>query len=291
MLTELERDRILHREELTVPEKKNLNFRLRKKLIGLKQTLEDIRLILTYLPQDELREELDFGHLRKSLDVTDSLIEIIDPWPVGEHEDEEPRAFRVHGMAIPDSKPGKCTIKSISRTASLDEINLHKHLKDHLDKLLLCVDPCTPDPVCRDVEFYQLQMNEMLNLQKVSRGVIQASFDGYTDEIGLDNDGWVVREPTSIDIDRLPQIRWKPRGLKECMKLPEILAPKEITRGPEIFHVSVHMDKDGTHHSLSENGEKERPITEEEFLEYDKKHEVFKKGVPASPEEREEQSK
>ena len=58
MLTKLERDRILHREDLTVPERKNLNFRIRKKLIELKQNLEDINLILTYLSQEELQEML-----------------------------------------------------------------------------------------------------------------------------------------------------------------------------------------------------------------------------------------
>lgn len=282
MLTELERNRVLHREDLTVPERKNLNFRLRKKLIELKQNLEDISLILNFFHHEELHEVIDFDHLSRSLDVTESLLQIIDPWPVGWHEEGEQRAFRVWGSVIPVSEPGKCTIDSASRTATEEEINLHRRLKDHLNRVRFYVDPCIPDPVCRNPAYIKAQMDKLMQIKQTAQKSFSFNMSAYTDETGVNETGWVLREPTMIDIDQLQWMRWKPRGLKECMELPPLLEPKVIARGRELFRLQVHKTNEGIRYSLSENGEAMREITKEEFLEAEEEYGLIKKGKPPS---------
>ncbi|OPY50755.1 MAG: hypothetical protein A4E48_01753 [Methanosaeta sp. PtaU1.Bin060] len=285
MLTELERERILHRETLTVPERKNLNFRLRKKLIELKQNLEDINLILNFFPQEELHEVIDFEHLSKSLDVTEALLQITDPWPVGAHENGTDSAFRVWGVVIPTSAPGKCTIDSVSRTAMKEEIDLHKRLLDHFTKIRFYVDPCIPDPVCRDVEYNKAQMDKLMQMRQTAQNPFHLSFNGYNDETGVNESGRILRDPTTIDIKQLQWMRWKPEGLKECLEEPPLFKEKKIPRGPEIFHMSIHSDKDGTHYFLSEKGGAERETTETEFLEANKKYRMIEKAPSREGEE------
>lgn len=228
MLTKLERNRIIHRESLTTAEKKNLTFRLRKKLIELKQTFEDINNILNFFPHEELHAILDFEHLSKSLDVTESLFKIVDPLPVGWHEAGERRIFRVWGTKTPNAPAGKCLVVSSSYTATQEEIASHERLKDYLSKIRKHIDPCFPDSVCRDYEYTGACLTEIQ--QRPHQNPYSWSFDSHADEIGISENGVILRESMLIDIKQLPQIRVKPRGLSECLELPPILEEKKVLK-------------------------------------------------------------
>ena len=276
MLTKLERDRILHREDLTVPERKNLNFRIRKKLIELKQNLEDINLILTYLPQEELHEILAYDYLHKALDITDSLARIIDPWPVGEHETGGLYAFKTYGNMFPDCEPGKCGIQTVSRLALEDDKEMYQRLKDHSMRLQHCIDACVPDPVCRDPQYAKTLYEKLVSI------TTNSEFSNYLDDYLVEGSSWIHRKPSVVDIEQLSKTRWKPRGLKECIEpsVMPFLAPKTFKTVREIAHAHIESNVEGTRYLVSEKGGEERAVSQEEWLEFTRKHGLVEKGEP-----------
>ncbi|WP_334102527.1 hypothetical protein [Methanothrix soehngenii] len=277
MLTDLERKRILHRDELTVAERKNLNFRLRKKLVELKGNLNDINLILDFFPHEELHEMLGSEHLIESLEVTELLLRIIDHWPIGVSEDENGvMAFRVFGNAIPSAVPGKCAIFSISYTPTQEEIDLDHRLTDHFNRIRCYIDPCTPDPVCRDPDYIGHVGEKVFKIRKEIGAPFSVHNNAYLDEAGVSETGWVINNPSMVDVNQLHWMRWRPIGLKECIEQPPLLAPKVLPKGQTLIKLHAEFGPDGImHYSVSEKGGEERSITLEEFTEIGKKFKLL----------------
>jgi hypothetical protein len=279
MLADLERTYLKDKDSLDDKQKKNLNHRIKNKLKLIDETLNDVRLILENYPEELVKEHITNNTVYSAAAALERVLQILDPWSVGEHEEGELRAFRVWGSIIPTCPPGKCTIDSASRTASKEEINLHERLKEHFNMVRLYIDPCIPDPVCRDPEYSREQMDR---LRQTTQRPFSMSFNAYLDETGVSESGWVLRAPTMLDIDQLQWMRWHPRGLKKCMELPPLLATKKIPRGSEIMHSRVECDAEGTHYLISEKGGEERSATNEEFLEANEKYGTIKRiaGTP-----------
>jgi hypothetical protein len=225
MLADLERTYLKDRDGLDDKQKKNLNHRIKNKLKLIDETLNDIRLILENYPEELVKPHVSNITVYSAASTLERVLQILDPWAIGEHEEGESRAFRVWGSAVPVCVPGKCTIDSASRTASNEEIKFHKYLNEYLNRIRLYVDPCIPDPVCRDPEYSKLQMDK---LRQTTLRPFNASFNAYFDETGINESGWVLRDPVQIDKGQLQWMRWKPRGLKECMRLPPLLKEKKI---------------------------------------------------------------
>lgn len=270
------KDKLIRREEIDLPNRKANEYNIRHHILRYFNDMEEILWILDTLPQKQVDRLLKDGKaLNLTMKLTEKLIEKIDPWPIGEDENYGAMAFRVYGNVILSSEPGKCTIDSISRTVSEEEIKLNKRLVAHLDKIRYRVDPCIPDPVCRDPVYIGLQderaMEIAKEIAKKTNNPFSVSIDAYLDEIGVNEEGWVLSEPTTIDIDNLRWMRWKPRGLKECMEQPPLLTPKRLARGREIKKLTVHSDEWGMRYLVSDMGGDARPITLEEYLEEHKK--------------------
>jgi hypothetical protein len=222
MLTDLERNYLRNRDSLEDDkQKKNLNHRIKTKLKLIDETLSDLRLIFEKYPEELIREYVSTNTVNSATSTLDRILQILDPWAIGEHEEGKPRAFRVWGSTIPDCEPGKCTIKSASRGVSEEETRLNKLLKEHFNKIRFYIDPCIPDPVCRDTDYIKIQMELLLKGAKDTGTSL--SFDGYFDETGVDERLWITRAPSMIDVNQLQKMRWKPQGLKECMKQPPLL--------------------------------------------------------------------
>lgn len=138
------------------------------------------------------------------------------------------------------------------------------------------MDPCIPDSVCRNPEYGRLQMDK---LRQTTQRPFNMSFNAYLDETGVSESGWVLREPTMIDIGQLQWMRWKPRGLKECMEQPPLLEEKKIPRGPELIRSTIQSNEEGTRYLISEKGGEERSVTLEEFLKINEKFGLMKRAV------------
>jgi hypothetical protein len=270
LLTQEQRKRLIMRNEkkeseLEAYKKRHNDQVVLKKFGNYIESASDMLLILKHMPPDKIAKKLTSDKIPAMLNLIESLLAQIDPWPIGVHEDENGvMAFRVFGNSIPkspDSAPGRCAIFSISRTATKEEIELDRHLTEHYNKIRCYIDPCAPDPVCRDPEYIGAQAEKILRIRKESERPFAVSENAYLDETGVNEDGWVIKKPSMIDINQLHWMRWKPLGLKECMEQPPLLEERKIPRGPEIMHMSMPMDKDGVHYSLSEKGGDEQSIT------------------------------
>jgi len=288
LLTTEQRKRLISRDEkkeseLEAYKKRHNDQVVLKKFGDYIESIPDVLLILKHMPPEKIAKKVAPGQLPALLNLVEALLAQIDPWPIGVHETEDGlMAFRVFGNAIPSSEPGKCAIYSISRTATQEEIELNHHLAAFFNNIRCYVDPCTPDPVCRDPDYIGVQGEKIFRIRKELGKPFSVSEDAYLDETGVSEEGWILRKHTILDIDQLQRMRWKPRGLKECMEQPPLLAPRKIPRGPELSRLSIHATDDGIRYSLSENGGEARPITKEEFLEANKKHGWTKKGEPSS---------
>jgi hypothetical protein len=271
MLTDLERTYLENSDSLDEKQKKNLNHRIKNKLILIEDTLNDIRLILEKYPEDLVKDHISNTTVNLAAAALERVLHILDPWPIGEYEDGEMRAFRVWGSIIPSSQPGKCTIDSASRTALENEINLSNRLKEHLDKVRFYVDPCTPDPICHNPVYTELQREELLKIAKKYSKPLSASFDAYLDETGVSESGWVLREPTIVEVSKLQKMRWKPRGLKSCMRLPPLVKEKKILSEKGLIRLTARGNKEGTSYFISINEGEDRLITRNEFMEASKK--------------------
>jgi len=192
------------------------------------------------------------------------------PRPIGKLEGGEERAFRVVGSVVPGSKPGECTIQSISRSAFNEEILFHTALKEELNKLRYFIDPCVPDPVCRNPEYVQLledRASVLLHEHEKNGIPYNLSFDMYIDEIIDEESGRFLRHLVAVQTGALKNMRWKPRDLKICTELPPILEEKKIPHSSEMHNLRFWVDTEGEHYSRTIEG-KEYPLTVDEFLEY-----------------------
>jgi hypothetical protein len=275
LLTVEQRKRLITRDkkketELDAYKKRRNDQIVLKKFVDYFESIPDVLLILNTMPRGKITTKLERDPIPLVLDLLEALLVWRDPWPIGEHEEEGMVAFRVFGNAIPLADHGKCTIDSISRTASEEEIALNRRLKEHFEKIRYFIDPCIPDPVCRDPGYIGMEREKAMDIVKritrKSDETFHVNCSAYLDSwVGKDN--WVERKPTLVDIETLKFMRWKPRGLKDCMEQPPLLAPKEVSFGPEIQRLTAQWDAKGARYMLSERGGEEHPITEKEFIE------------------------
>jgi hypothetical protein len=264
LLTIEQRKRLITRDEkkeseLEAYKKRHNDQVVLKKFGDYIESLPDVLLILKHMPPEKIAKKLSPDKIPAMLDLVEDLLARIDPWPIGVSEDEDGvMAFRVFGNAIPSADPGKCAIFSISRTATREEIELDRHLTDHFNTIRHYVDPCVPDPVCRDPKYIGIQGEKIFKLREELSRPFSVSENAYLDETGVNESGWVVRKHSMVDINRLQWMRWKPSGLKECMEQLPLLAPKKIPRGPEIMHLHMECNAEGTRYLISEKGGEER---------------------------------
>lgn len=82
ILTEIERDRLAKYGEIGTVDKKNLNFRLKKKLSIINEALGDINLLLNNLPEDLTKDYIDTKTALSALEATERIMKLFDPLPI-----------------------------------------------------------------------------------------------------------------------------------------------------------------------------------------------------------------
>lgn len=279
LLSKLEQEMLVNPEGLSTRQKRNLSYRLKTKSNQIGQVLQEINLLIKNVSDEAIKENISNKTVSSLIEILEKILQVFDPWPIGvDEKDDGVLAFRIYGTSL-SNDPGKCGIFSKSRTALQEEIELDYLLTNHFSKIRRYVDPCIPDPVCYSPDYILKASEKIFQIkQELGEPYIEGSA-AYTDETGVSEDGWILRERVKIDEKQLQWMRWKPHNLKECMEQPPRLAPKKIPRGPEIMHMSMRMGKDGAHYFLSEKGGAERKITEKEFLEATKKYGMIKEVV------------
>lgn len=248
MLTDEQKKTLTGRNDqgVTANRRADIVYRYTRKLKDRLDELGDANYLIGELPPTSVRETVAENHLMEALDLVEKLLELLDPWPVAEHENGGRWAFKTYGSKFPDYEPGKCGIQTMSRTASNEEIELHQRLKNHLNKLQHYVDPCIPDPICRGPEYAREMFEKTKDILKEHQikmgGSWSVSLDNYNDE-WLGKDNWVERKPSLVDIETLNFMRWKPKGIKNCMELPSppLLTPRNDVPPGEGKSFTIHV--------------------------------------------------
>ena len=273
LLSKLEREMLTNPKGLDNRQKRNLNYRLKTKCAQIDQALHEIKLLIDNVPEASIRESVSNKTLDNLMAIFENILQVLDPWPIGVTEDGEGvMASRVFGNAIPSAAPGKCAIFSVSRTATVEESELDFHLTNFFNKIRFYVDPCTPDPVCRNPEYLRILNERFFKKGHEFEKPFLLSESSYLDEKRFNETGWLEVEPSIVDMAQLPWMRWKPRELKECTEQPPILRERKITRAPDLM-LTLHHDKEGETYTLIEKGEK-KVLTKEEYLEALKKFKI-----------------
>lgn len=228
ILSALEREMLTDPEKLSARQKRNLTYRLKTRSAQIDQALKEIKLLIGNVPEDSIKENISNETLDDLMSILESALQILGPWPIGRIDGEEIAAFRVFGRTVPQVEQGKCAIVSFARSVSCQEIELNRRLKEHFSAIRFYVDPCTPDPVCRDPAFIENLDAMLVKKMGASGEPFNMSFNVYWDETGFDENGHKTRSNSTVNIDQLSQIRWRPRDLLECLELPPVLTEKVI---------------------------------------------------------------
>jgi len=238
LLSKLELDMLKNPEKLNARQKRNLSYRLKTRGSEIGKALQELELLINNVPEEALKEAVSNETFFSLKAILEKLLQIRAPWPVGVDKNDNLQIFRVFGSSIPSAEPGKCSIFSISREATYEEIELDFYLTELYNKLQYYIDPCTPDPVCRASGTLLEEDKRVLEPIKELTKSFTISHNAYFDETGVNEHLWVVRKPSMVDIAQLSQIRWRPRDLKECLELPLLLKEKKFTenweKGPSI---------------------------------------------------------
>jgi hypothetical protein len=190
-LSDLERDRLKNYDNLNTIEKKNLNFRLRRKMSFINQTLADINRMLSTLPDDMLKEFIDISSAMYVQDTFDKVLQLLDPWPVKTIDPENAfDAFAVKTIYTISEDPEKCNIVSLYRPALYSEIVLTNRLKKHCEEVEKYYDPHFTDPLPW----------ESAELQKMLRTLRKAGGEAHTHTI---KDKGGKPKPVIIDLKDL----------------------------------------------------------------------------------------
>ena len=215
LLTDIQRDRLINREEKKTTEleayKKRHNDQVvLDKLEDFIDSIPDALLILKHLPQEKISKKLRFEQIPAILDLVEELIQRIDPWPVAEQliEPKNHFAFKTMGIHGPNDHIGACRIFTLSRPATPEEIAIHQKLTAHCTNLQHYIDPYLIDPICRSVE-------DLPSFEEAVNKKISAST--YTSRPTANG----LREVMKLDMSTLKFKRWNPKGLPRKYDVPE----------------------------------------------------------------------
>lgn len=275
LLSKLELDMLKNPEKLNARQKRNVSYRLKNRGLEIGQAIQELELLVKVVPEEALKEVASNEVFLSLKAILEKLLLIKAPWPVGVDEKEDhAKIFRVFGNAIPSADPGKCSIFSISREATYEEIELDFYLTELYNKLQYYIDPCIPDSVCRTPETLREEGTRVLDSIQGLDKSFTISQNAYLDETGVNEHLWVVRKHSMVDITQLSWMRWKPRDLKECLELPPLFKEKNFTgdwkKGPSISSSSSPEEIEKFREAIQKQNQAPK-LTEEQLAEINRK--------------------
>ena len=128
MLTSLERERIFNYENLNATDKKNLNFRLKKKQNEIIETISDINMLLKNLHNSPIEVSISHEHLYEAKNLIENILKMLDAAPIID-SDEAYKKVKKFRIEDPDN-PGEAKTVTVSREATKEEISINNCLTD-----------------------------------------------------------------------------------------------------------------------------------------------------------------
>jgi hypothetical protein len=180
MLTSLERERLDNYEKLNAIEKKNLNFRLKKKQNEILETISDINMLLKNIQDSQIEVHISHEHLYKVDTLIENILKILKVTPIVDSERADATPKKVRKFRIGDSADlGKATKVTVSREATEEEINIHKSLVQIERTIKKNTDPNSADSPPYSIEYFNQWILPPLQLEAANKGkILQVSADG-----------------------------------------------------------------------------------------------------------------
>lgn len=219
LLTTEQRKRLITRDEkkeseLEAYKKRHNDQVVLKKLGDFIESIPDVLLILEHMPQEKIAKKLRPAQVPAMLELVETLLQRIDPWPVAEHE-QELWAFKTVAERLKNS-PDECYIKTTSWPANNEEIAINQRLKDHIMALQHYIDPYLVDPVCREPGDFVPPEEEMIKaIREGTRSTI-TSYNYIRPKQG--KNGY---EQITVKKDELKFKHWNPKDLPVKYEVPE----------------------------------------------------------------------
>jgi hypothetical protein len=224
LLTTEQRKRLIEREEKKGSEQEAYKKRhndqvVLKKFGNYIDSIQDVLLILKHMPPKKIAKRLRLEHVPPILDLVETLLQQIDPWPVVEQKNGSPMVYKTVGIQGQKVGPGNCYIETMAWSANEQELAVNKRLKEHILKLQHYVDPYIIDPVCRDEEHPILEDEKII--KEMKEGIRSGFLSRVYFKTWTDHEGNIHREPVSITEDDLKFKRWNPVGLPRKNEIPD----------------------------------------------------------------------
>jgi len=219
LLTDVQRTRLITRDEKKADEleayKKRHNDQVvLDKLGDFIDSISDVLLILEHMPPEKIAKKLRPAQVPAMLELVETLLQRIDPWPVAEY-DGELCAFKTVAERLKNN-PDECYIKTTSWPANNEEIAINQRLKEHLIALQHYIDPYLVDPVCREPGESVPPEEEMIKtIREGTRSTITSY--GYL-RLNQEKNGY---EQITVKGNELKFKRWNPKDLPVKYDVPE----------------------------------------------------------------------
>jgi hypothetical protein len=173
MLTSLERERLDNYEKLNATDKKNLNFRLKKKQNEILETISDINMLLKNIQDSQIEVHISHEHLYKVDTLIENILKILKVTPIVDSERADATPKKVRKFRIEDSAdPGKATTVTVSREATEEEINIHKSLVQIERTIKKNTDQNLADSPIYSIEAFNQQILPPLQAEAANKGKI-----------------------------------------------------------------------------------------------------------------------
>jgi hypothetical protein len=142
MLTSLERERLSNYESLNATDKKNLNFRLKKKQNEIIYTISDINMLLKNLRNSPIEIFISHEHLYETKILIENILKMLGAAPIIDSRNADGSYMKVKKFKIEDPvNPGEAFAVTVSRVATEEEISIYKSLLDMSKTIKMYIDP------------------------------------------------------------------------------------------------------------------------------------------------------
>jgi hypothetical protein len=173
MLTSLERERLDNYENLDAIEKKNLNFRLKKKQNEILETISDINILLKNLRNSPIEISISHEHVSEVDTLIENILKILKVTPIIDSDVANTTPKKVRKFKIDDSADsGKATTVTVSREATEEEINIYKSLVQIDNTIKKNTDLNFADTPLYSIEDFNQQILPPLQAEAAKEGKI-----------------------------------------------------------------------------------------------------------------------
>ena len=184
LLTEIEHERLINYDQINAVERKNLNFRLKKKFNIINNAFKDIDIMLNLALKEKsideaIKKSIDMETALYSIKVTKSILQLLDPFPIFSDNSGRLTALKTKKVQFPNSRG----TAELIYTPTPEEVDLWHAVQDHIDFLRKIYDVENIDQNVYTLKEYKDLMTPAIE-RLMSKGIEYKSITNPNMQIG-----------------------------------------------------------------------------------------------------------